>query len=79
MATIKKKKKDLDIMWRNPHTAGGNVKMVQLQVEDGNERMRREWRTRSFMKDNPVEDGDRLGVWGKAEGVKSLVMEHDGG
>lgn len=53
--------------------------MVQLQVEDGNERMRREWRTRSFMKDNPVEDGDRLGVWGKAEGVKSLVMEHDGG
>lgn len=47
------------------YIAGGNVKQLQLQVEDGNER-RRASRGR-FRKDNTTDDSNCLGVWNDRE------------
>lgn len=43
------------VMWRNPYIARGNVKILQLQKENRNERMREGGDIRSIVKDNPVE------------------------
>lgn len=47
------------------YISGGNVKVLQLQVEDGNER-RRASRGR-FRKDNTTDDNKCLGVWNDRE------------
>ena len=58
-------------MQKSSYIAGGNVEKVTLQVEDRNERMRGGWTTKSILKDNPMEDGDWLGVSNDGEkGVK---------
>ena len=44
------------------YNAGGNVKMVKLQVEYRNKGMKGGWTTRSILKNNPVEDDDWLDV-----------------
>ena len=44
------------------YNAGGNVKMVKMQVEYWNKGMRGGCTTRSILKNNPMEDDDWLDV-----------------
>ena len=46
------------------YISGGNVKVLQLQVEDGNERGASRGR---FRKDNTTDDSKCLGVWNDRE------------
>ena len=52
--------RDLDEVKKFSYIAGGNVKVLQLQVEDGNKR-RRASRGR-FRKGNTTDDSNCLGV-----------------
>lgn len=48
------------------YIAGGNVKMMKLQVEyfyRQKIRIKMKWTTKTILKDNPMEDNDWLGVW----------------